>query len=225
MDQSSTPGTVHASFRPEKTPVMFAGGRAFVPLAPSFVSGRSGAFSSVPGALSPLFVLLFRPIHARSSTPNASSSETAARYTAMAQNTFVHCSVVSPARAWDPTPPLRSSTCVATDRPMISPAAPVVLHMPRTNPRFSGFTHPDVTATRFGKPSDWTKPFTAHSGTYRSKPWVHASDLSEGRSVIQPMDSSAIVAITNAVPAKPTIAIVLFPYLAPIDPLNRSPKP
>jgi hypothetical protein len=46
-----------------------------------------------------------------------------------------------------------------------------------------------------------------------------------GSGVIQPMDSSAIVAITTAVPARPTIAIVLFPYLAPIDPANRSPVP
>ena len=72
----------------------------------------------------------------------------------MAQNTFVHCSVVSPLLTWLPTPPLRSSTCVATDRPMMSPAAPVVLHIPSTRPRFSGLTHPDVTATRFGNPRD-----------------------------------------------------------------------
>ena len=60
---------------------------------------------------------------------------------------------------------------------------------------------------------------------YMSSPCVHASDLSVGSGVIQPMDSSAIVAITTAVPARPTIAIVLFPYLAPIDPANKSPVP
>ena len=78
MDQSSTPGTDHASFKPEKTPVMFAGGVAFFfPLAPPFPSGKSGAVSSAAFASSSRFLL--SPIHARSSTPTASRTDTAAR--------------------------------------------------------------------------------------------------------------------------------------------------
>ena len=66
MDQSSTPGTDHASFKPEKTPVMFAGGFAFFPLAPPlpFPFGKSGAVSSAAFASSSRFLL--SPIHARS---------------------------------------------------------------------------------------------------------------------------------------------------------------
>ena len=82
----------------------------------------------------------------------------------MAQNTFVHCSVVSPARVGPDAAATLQHVRRDGQADDVARRARGAPHAEDQPARFSGFTHPDVTATRFGKPSDWTKPFTAHSG-------------------------------------------------------------
>ena len=107
----------------------------------------------------------------------------------------------------------------------MSPAAPVVLHRPSTSPRWFGATQPLVTATKFGKPRLCTAPLSATSGTYSERPCAHASSAELGRTPSHPLLSAPCAASTAAVPASPTVATVLFPKRAPIEPLNSSPTP
>ena len=241
-DQSSTPGTCQASMRPVNTPENDDDVTFFLS-ASSDEGFKSGASS--PGGASSAFSASSAPRASarRSGTPNPRMSVITARYAATTKNTSVHrrpppgCAkssdsafvIASPPRsalAEAPAPRFAASnTNVATLRPTMSPAAPVVDHRPRMSPRWLGSTHPEVTATRLGNPRDWTRPLRAHRGTYSATPWVHASVSSRGRGQSHPSDSAPKIAITAAVPARPTMAAFLLPYLAPTEPLKRRPTP